>query len=188
MEERKKLGPLGAIGLALLLLVLAVGCYLSAGFPDLSLGLGSWGVYSTDAQSMYLVTAYEMTDTGDVLITDRRQKPVDGGLVTYTMNDSRMVDLYDDLLGRPVLAMDDTAAAASAEAVVLILRDGGMVLHFLYGWRYVIWGVTAALVVVLIVAKATSNVRWRKRQQKLMRKNFEKYGEKYAREDEELDY
>lgn len=188
MEERKRLGPVGVIGLTLLLLVLAVACYLSAGLPDLSLGLGPWGVYSTDGQSMYLVTAYEMTDTGDVLITDRRQTPRDGSLVTYQMDGRRMVDLYDDLLGRPVLAMDDASAAASAQPVVLILRDGGMVLHFLYGWRYVVWGTTAGLVLILLVLKLTANARWKKRQQKLMRKNFEKFGDKYAREDEELDY
>ena len=68
MEERKKLGPVGVIGLVLLLLILALACYLSAGLNDLSLGLGPWGVYSTDEQSLYLVTAYEQTDTGDLLI------------------------------------------------------------------------------------------------------------------------
>lgn len=188
MEERKHLGPVGIIGLVLLLLALAVTSYLSTGLSDLSLGLGPWGVYRTDGQSVYLVTAYEMTDTGDVLITDRRQMAVDGSLVTYQMDEKRMVDLYDDLLGRPVLAMGDAAAAVSAETVVLILRDGGMVLHFLYGWRYVVWGVSAGLVLILLVLKLTANTRWKKRQQKLMRKNFEKFGEKYAREDEELDY
>ena len=43
MEERKKLGPIGVIGLVLLLLILALACYLSAGLNDLSLGLGPWG-------------------------------------------------------------------------------------------------------------------------------------------------
>lgn len=188
MEERKKLGPAGVIGLTLLLLILAVACYLSAGLPDLSMGLGPWGVYSTDAQSTYLVTAYEMTDTGDVLITDRRKAPRDGELVTYLMDGRRIVDLYDDVLGRPVLAMDDAAAAASAQPVVFIVHDGGMVLHLLHGFRYAVWGAAAGLVLILLVLKLTANTRWKKRQQKLMRKNFEKFGEKYAREDEELDY
>jgi len=39
-----------------------------------------------------------------------------------------------------------------------------------------------------VVLKLTANARWRKRQQKLMVKNFQKFGEKYAREEEELDY
>ena len=188
MEERKKLGPIGGIGLVLLLLILALACYLSAGLNDLSLGLGPWGIYSTDEQSLYLVTAYEQTDTGDLLITDRRKTPVDGSLVTYRMDDRRAVDFYDDLLGRPVLAGEEGVAITTAERVVLILRDGGIVLHFLHNWRYVIWGIAGAVLALLIVGKATANVRWRRRQQKLMRQNFQKFGEKYAREDEELDY
>lgn len=187
MEERKKLGPLGVFGMVLLVLVLALACYLSAGLSDLSLGMGPWGIYGTDAQSRYLVTAYEQTDTGDLLITDRRKVPVDGSLVTYMMDGSRTVDYYDDLLGRPVLA-DETLPLTGAETVVWIFRNGGVVLYFLHSWRYVIWGVTAVLLVFLIVAKATANVRWRKRQQKLMKQNFQKFGEKYNREDEELDY
>lgn len=188
MEERKKLGPVGVIGLVLLLLILMLACYLSAGLSDLSLGMGPWGIYGTDEQSIYLVTAYEQTDTGDLLITDRRKKPVDGSLVTYRMDGRRAVDFYDDLLGRPVLAGEEGVVVTPAEPVVLILRDGGVVLSFLHSWRYAIWGIAGALVVLLVVCKATANIRWRKRQQKLMKQNFQKFGEKYAREDEELDY
>ena len=54
MEERKKIGPVGVIGLVLLLLILALTCYLSAGLSDLSMGLGPWGIYGTDEQSLYL--------------------------------------------------------------------------------------------------------------------------------------
>lgn len=188
MEERKKLGPIGVMGLVLFLLILALACYLSAGLNDLSLGLGPWGIYSTDEQSLYLVTAYEQTDTGDLLITDRRKTPVDGSLVTYQMDGRRAVDFYDDLLGRPVLAGEEGVAITTAEQVVLILRDGGIVLQFMHSWRFAIWAITAALVILLIAGKATANARWRKRQQKLMRQNFQKFGEKYDREDEELDY
>lgn len=188
MEERKKLGLLGCLGLAVLLIVLAMTCYLSAGLPDLSLGLGPWGIYGTDSQSVYLVTAYEQTDTGDLLITDRRKLPADGALVTYQMNGRRTVDHFDDLLGRPVLAGEEGAQVTAAEVVVLILRDGGILLQFLHSWRYAIWGLTGGVVLLLIVGKVTANRRWRRRQQKLMRKNFEKFGEKYAREEEELDY
>ena len=188
MEERKKLGAAGIIGLAVVLLILALICYLSAGLSDLSLGLGPWGVYGTNEQSLYLVTAYEQTDTGDLLITDRRKLPTDGSLVTYQMDGRRTVDYYDDVLGRPVLAGEDGAEITQAESVVFILREGGSVLYFLNGWRYAVWSITGALVVLLIVGRATANIRWRKRQQKLMRQNFQKFGEKYAREDEELDY
>lgn len=188
MEERRKLGPLGVIGLLLLLVMLTVACYLSAGLQDLSLGLGPWGIYTTDARSLYLVTAYEQTDTGDVLITNRGQIPADGALVTYLMDGRRAVDIYDDLLGGPVLAREEGTVSTAAEPVCYILRDGGLVLYVLHQWRWCIWGFTGGLVVVLLAGKLTANARWRKRQQKLMLKNFQKYGDKYAQEDEELDY
>lgn len=186
MEERKKLGPFGVILLVLLALVLAVACFLSAGLPDLSLGMGPFGLYTTDADSLYLAAAYLQTDTRDVLITDRRQAPADGALVTYELDGRRTVDLYDDLLGRPVLAVDGTAD--NVEPVAYILHEGGVVLGFLHQWRYAIWGFTGGLFFVLLVMKLTANSRWKKRQQKLMLKNFEKFGEKYAQEEEDLDY
>lgn len=185
MEERKKLGPFGVILLILLALVLAIACFLSAGLPDLSMGMGPFGVYTTDTDSLYLAAAYLKTDTRDVLITDRRQSPADGALVTYLLDGRRTVDLYDDLLGRPVLAGDGNVAA---EPVAYILHEGGVILRFLHSYRCIIWGVTGGLFLALLVMKLTANARWRKRQQKLMLKNFEKFGEKYAQEEEDLDY
>ena len=55
MEERKKLGALGVIGLLLLLLLLAAACFLSVGLSDLSMGMGPWGIYTTDGKSLTLV-------------------------------------------------------------------------------------------------------------------------------------
>ncbi len=186
MEERKKLGFPGRIGLALLLLVLAVVCYLSAGLPDLSLGLGRWGLYTTDGESQYLAAAYLQTDTRDLLITDRQATPVDGALVLYELDGRRTVDLYDDLLGRPVLAAEGSFTAP--EQVTYILREGGTLLSFLYQWRWIVWGVTAALLLTLLLLCLTANARWRRRQQKLMRKSFRLYGEKYDQEEEDLEY
>lgn len=186
MEERKKLGLPGRLGLALMLPVLAVVCYLSAGLPDLSLGLGRWGLYTTDSESQYLAAAYLQTDTRDLLITDRNAAPADGALVIYELEDRCTVDLYDDLLGRPVLAAEGSFTAP--EQIVYILREGGTLLAFLHQWRWIVWGATAALLLTLLVLRLTANARWRRRQQKLMRKSFQLYGEKYDREEEELEY
>lgn len=186
MEERKRLGPFGVILLILLALALAITCFLSAGLPDLSMGLGSFGLYTTDGDSLYLAAAYLQTDTRDLLITDRRQAPADGALVTYLLDGRRTVDLYDDLLGRPVLAGEGTAA--DIEPVSYILHEGGVVLGFLHQWRWCIWGFTGGLFAVLLVLKLTANARWKKRQQRLMLRNFETFGEKYAQEEEGLDY
>ncbi|MBQ4578721.1 MAG: hypothetical protein IJA84_06625 [Clostridia bacterium] len=188
MEERRKLGPLGIAGLILLLLLLAAACFLSAGLSDLSMGLGPWGLYTTDGRSLYHAEVYREINTRDLLITDRSQVPSDGQVVTYLLNGQRTVDLYDDLLGRPVLAWEEGAVFTAAEPVVRVLPGVGSVLRMMHYWRWYIWGGTAGLVLVLTVLKLTANARWRKRQQKLMVKNFQKFGEKYAREEEELDY
>ena len=185
MEERKKMGPLGVVGLILLALLLALGCYLSAGVDDLTMGHGPWGVYTTDSGSVYLSSAYLETDTRDVLITRRDSAPADGMLVTYLLDGIRYVDLYDDLLGRPVMAEE---ATVSPEPVIGILRDGGAVIHALHAVRFWLWGLTGGLLVLMIALKLTSNARWRRRQQKLMRQNFQTYGEKYQQEDQDMDY
>ena len=188
MEERRKLGPLGIVGLILLLLLLAAACFLSAGLPDLSMGMGPWGLYTTDGKSLYHAEVYREIDTRDLLITDRRAAPGDGGVVTYLLNGQRTVDLYDDLLGRPVLAWEEGAVFTAAEPVVKVIPGAGTVLRQMHRFCWYIWGGTAGLILVLILLKLTANARWRRRQQKLMVKNFQKYGDKYAREDEELDY
>lgn len=186
MEERKKLGLPGRLGLAVALLALAVVCYLSAGLPDYSLGLGPWGLYTTDGESQYLAAAYLQTDTRDLLITDRNAAPADGALVIYELEGRRTVDLYDDLLGRPVLAAEGSFTAP--EQVTYILREGGTLLSFLHQWRWIIWSVTAGLCLLLLALRLTANARWRRRQQKLMRKSFQLYGEKYDQEEEDLEY
>ena len=185
MEERKKLGALGVVGLVLLFVVLLLVCWLSAGLSDLTAGLGPWGVYAPDGGSLYLTEAYLETDLSDLLITDRRAAPKDGQLVTYYMDDRRVVDKYDDLLGRPVLAGE---AQVKAEPVIYILRNARPLLSFLHFWRWAVWGFTVGLALVLALLRVTAASRWEKRQQKLMLKNFKTYGEKYAQEDEELDY
>ena len=188
MEERKKLGALGTVCLLLLLLLLAVACFLSVGLPDLSMGMGPWGIYTTDGKSLYHAEVYRNIDTRDLLITDRSQVPSDGQVVTYLLKGQRTVDLYDNLLGRPVLAWEEGAVYTTAEPVVQVIPGAGTVLRMMHAWRWCIWGGTAGVVLVLLVLKLTANARWRRRQQKLMMKNFRKFGEKYAREEEELDY
>ena len=188
MEERKKLGALGVIGLLLLLLLLAAACFLSVGLSDLSMGMGPWGVYTTDGKSLYHAEVYRDIDTRDLLITDRSQVPADGQVVTYLLNGQRTVDRYDSLLGRPVLAWEEGAVFTAAEPVVKVIPGAGTVLRMMHQFRLYIWCGTAGLVLVLMVLKLTANARWRRRQQKLMVKNFQKFGDKYAREEEELDY
>ncbi len=186
MEERKKIRPLGVVALALAALLLGILCFLCAGLEDWSLGLGRWGVYSTGAESVYLAEAYRQTGPDDLLITDRTLSPADGALVTYRQNGRRVVDLYDDLLGRPVL--DDGSPRTEPEQAAYFLRDAGRILRTMHRFRYWVWTAAAALVLTVTILLATAGARWRKRQQKLMLKNFRFFGEKYAREEEDMDY
>ncbi len=186
MEEQRRPGPLKVIGLILLFVLLAVSCYLAMGLSDLSMGLGNWGIYTTGTDSVYLAAAYLQTDTDDLLICDRRGIPADGGLVTYLMEGRRTVDHYDDLLGRPVLAVE--GSWTEPEPVSYILHDGGGLLRLFHRWRWCIWGFTAGLLTVLLVSRITRDARWRRRQQNLMLKNFRTYGDKYAKEEEDLNY
>ena len=39
-----------------------------------------------------------------------------------------------------------------------------------------------------VILRATAFSRWKKRQQKLMEENFRRFGEKYAQDDEDMDY
>ena len=186
MEERKKIRPLGIAALVLAALLLAILCFFCAGLEDWSLGLGRWGVYSTGAESVYLAEAYQQTGPDDLLITDRTLSPTDGALVTYRQNGRRVVDLYDELLGRPVL--DDGSPHTPSEKAAYFLRDAGRLLRKMHRFRYLAWTAAAVLVLTVTLILATAGARWRKRQQKLMLKNFRVFGEKYAREDEDMDY
>ena len=47
---------------------------------------------------------------------------------------------------------------------------------------------SAALALFGAVMGLTARTRWKKRQQKLMRRNFAAFGEKYRQEDEEIRY
>lgn len=185
MEERKRMGPLGRVLLVLLFLVLGAGCFLSAGLGSWTPESFPWGVYTTGEEDLYLSQAYQQTTPRDVLITRRDALPADGALVTYQQNGRRVVDLYDDLLGRPVLAEEGDS---DPEPVIHVVRELGYVLRQLWLVRYFVWGGTAAVVILCIVLRATAFSRWKKRQQKLMEENFRRFGEKYAQDDEDMDY
>ena len=92
---------------------------------------------------------------------------------------------HAESLGRPVLAEEGDSAP---EPVVHVVRELGYVLRQLYLVRYFVWGGTAALLLLCVILRATAFSRWKKRQQKLMEENFRRFGEKYAQDDEDMDY
>lgn len=188
MEEKKKARPLAVIAWVLLGILLGLACIVAAGWQDLSFGLGPWGVYTTDSHSLYLGEAYQRTTTRDLLITDRNAPMKDGSLVVYELDGQRTVDIYDDLLGQPRLYATAKVKVTSPEQVKWTLYGWGTVVRMLHNYRYVIWGLSAALLLLGLILRLTARTRWKKRQQKLMRKNFALFGEKYRQEDEDIQY
>lgn len=189
MEEKKKARPLAVIAWILLGILLGAACIIAAGWRgDLSFGWGRWGVYTTDSHSLYLGEAYQRTTTRDLLITDRNASMQDGQLVVYELDGQRTVDMYDDLLGQPRLFSTAKVKATAPERVTVILYGWGTVVRLLHTYRYAIWGVSAGLALLGLILRLTARTRWKKRQQKLMRRNFEVFGEKYRQEDEDIQY
>ena len=185
MEERKKVHPLGMIGLILLFLALILLCIGSLGLKDWSLGYGRWGVYATGADDLYLSRAYELTDTGDLLICDRNAPMEDGALVTYLLEGRRVVDLYDGASGRPIL-LKEGQGGAPVERVAYLLENGGTLARSLYAFRWAFRGGLAALILAVILWRATAEARWRRRQQKQFGRRLQEFGRQYREEEAEL--
>lgn len=186
MEERKKSQPLGVIGLILLYLILILLCFASLGLQDWSLGLGPWGVYSTDDTSVYLNRAYDLTGPQDLLITRRDGTAADGQLVTYLRENARTVDLFNEKTGLPVLM--DKPSGERVEPVLWLLRDGGTLARELYRYRWYFRAALAACILLRIIWRATALSRWSKREQKLFLRGLKTYGEQYLAQDETANY
>lgn len=174
MEERKRRKPLCIIGCILLVLILAVLCF-AASDPSAWLPTERWSILTTDENTVFQENAALFCSTDDLLVCDR--SAADGSF-------SLTVDQTDGVL---TVAVPETEEA-DAIPVIYVLRYGGIVLKNLIDFQWIVWGVSAALILMLIVLRVTASARWRKRQQKLMRENFRVFGEKYQKEDEELKY
>ena len=154
MEERKKVHPLGMIGLILLFLALILLCIGSLGLKDWSLGYGRWGVYATGADDLYLSRAYEL-------------------------------DLYDGASGRPIL-LKEGQGGVPVERVAYLLENGGTLARSLYAFRWAFRGGLAALILAVILWRATAEARWRRRQQKQFGRRLQEFGRQYREEEAEL--
>ncbi len=186
MEERKRAHPLGVAGLILLYLILIFLCFASLGLKDWSLGVGHWGIYSTDGTSVYLAQAYEHTGTDDLLLARRDEAVKDGDLITYQWDGRRVVDLYDGASGHPVLL--EKADGVRLEPVRYLVRNGGLAARELYHYRWYIRAALVALIITRLLWRATAEPRWLRAQQKLFVHGLKTYGEQYLAQDETADY
>ncbi len=75
-----------------------------------------------------------------------------------------------------------------AETIVWSLNYLGNVTYFIYNFRFVLWGVWAAVLILIVVFESTSPARSAKRYKKELLKTFDFYGEKYAEEDKDKDF
>ena len=180
MEAKKKMKPILVILIIVVFLVLALCCAISAGVTNLQPFDFRYG--------LRVVADNSLTDgvnRGDLVFLDQAAAVKTGSVVYLPKQDS-----YQGVYvasGSQIKLTDgtttDTFVPVNAKLTAL-----APILCFLQDYPAVSFGVTAGFAVFLFIMKATAPKRWRKRQQKIIRENLEKFGAQYAKEDENLQY
>lgn len=183
MEARKKCNPFLICLTILMCILLALCCWVSAGAESfLPAGLRYGVRLVTDDSKTGALCA------GDFVLTDR-DGAVEKGAVVRVRQNGTPVYLAVSAVEDGQITLTDGATAD--ETVVLVrykltfLRRPVLLLRE-YPWAA--YGLTAAFAGLLILMKATGGVRYRKRQQALIRESFVRYGEQYAKEEEDVNY
>ena len=180
METKKKVKPIVVILIILVFLFMGLCCGISAGMTNLQ---------PFDLQyGLRIVADNSLTggvSRGDVVILDRELMPQMGDVVYLTEQDT-----YQGVFvasGTQVKLTDGTTTDAyvMVQSKIVVLAQ---VLCFLQDYPAVSFGVTAGFAVFLLILKVTAPKRWRKRQQKIIRENLEKFGAQHANEEKEIEY
>ena len=180
MESKKKVKPMVVCLLVLMSLLLVFCCVISVGVTKLQIGELRYQIH--------LVVENSLTGgvgRGDFLLLDR-QATVQTGSVVYLPNQ----DAYQgvSMVSGSQVKLTDGKVTRDVIPVQFKISLLAPVMCFLQDYPYVSFAVAAGYIVLLIVVKATAPARWKKRQQKLIRENFAKFGAQYAKEDENLQY
>lgn len=180
MEAKRKVKPIVVILVIILFLFMGLCCGISAGMTNLQ---------PFDLQyGLRIVADNSLTggvSRGDVVILDRELIPQMGDVVYLPERDT-----YQGVFvasGTQVKLTDGTTTNeyVMVHSKIVVLAS---VLGFLQDYPAVSFGVTAGFVVFLMILKVTAPGRWRKRQQKIIRENLEKFGAQYANEEKEIEY
>lgn len=180
MEARKKRKPITVILIVLAALLLVFCCCVSLGVTNFQPFDLRYGLRLVGENSLTGALA-----RGEFVLLDR-DAALQAGSVVYLPEQ----DVYQGVsmkVGSQVKLTDGTTAA-NVIPVHSKLSLQAPVLCFLQDYPVVSLGAAAAFLLLLITLKATAPSRWRKRQQKLIRENFAKFGAQYAKEEEDLQY
>ena len=180
MESKKKTNPFVVFLLIALSLLLIFCCCISAGVTnfqpfDLRFGLQLVGDNSRTGA----------LERGEFVLLDQ-QLPLKSGSVVYLPVQGYYQGVAE-VSGDLVKLLDGTyvKAVAPVHSKLSLLAPA---MRFLQDQPLVSYGVTAGYVLLLVLVKLTAPARWRKRQQKLIRKNLESFGAQYAKEEETMQY
>jgi hypothetical protein len=180
MEHRKKTNPFVVFLLILLCLLLAFCCCVSAGLTnfqpfDFRFGLRLVG---DNSQTGAL-------ERGEFVLLDQELLLKSGSVVYFPIKDAYYG--VAEVSGELVKLMDGTYVkdVAPVHSKLSVLAPA---IRFLQDQPLVSYSVTAGYVLLFVLVKLTAPARWRKRQQKLIRKNLESFGAPYAKEEETQEY
>lgn len=180
VEARKKVKPIVVILIIFAFLLLALCSSISAGITNLQPFDLRYGLRVVADNSLT-----GGVNRGDLVFLDQDAVPQTGSVVYLPEK-----DVYQGVFvvsGSQVKLTDGTTTDrfVPVNAKLTFLAP---VLCFLQDYPAVSFGVTAGFAVFLLVMKTTAPKRWRKRQQKIIRENLEKFGAQYAKEDAEKEY
>ena len=180
METKKKVKPIVVILIIFVFLFMGLCCGISAGLTNLQ---------PFDLQyGLRIVTDNSLTggvSRGDVVILDRELAPQMGDVVYLPERDT-----YQGVFvasGNQVKLTDGTIAEnyVMVHSKIVVLAQ---VLCFMQDYPAVSFGVTAGFALFLLIVKLTAPKRWRKRQQRIIRENLEKFGAQHANDEKGKEY
>lgn len=183
MEARKKCSPFLVILAVFVGILLAISCWIAAGATSfLPSGLRYGVRIVTDN------TKTKALADGDFVLINRDTSVAAGDVVYVPDADDGMYIAISSFNGDQVVLADGSAVDKTVYLVRYKLTFLSAPVRFLRDFPWVAYGLTGAFAAVWIVMAATAGARDRKRQQKLMRESFVRYGEQYAREEEDVNY
>lgn len=180
MEAKKKVKPIVVILMVLISVLLVFCCCVSIGVTNFQPFDLRYGVRLVGNNSLTSGLC-----RGEFVLLDQKA-PLQAGSVVY-LPDQDAYQGVSAVSGSQVKLVDGKLVrdVVSVHSKMSLLTP---VMCFLQDYPAVSFAAAAAFVFVLILIKATAPARWRKRQQRLIRENFAKFGAQYAKEEEDMQY
>ena len=195
MKIKKKRIALKLIIYTLLAIFAGVTCLISIWPFGMYISNARYGVYGC-------LDGASVVPDGSLIVTDR-MAPVnkDSKIAIYgDFGNSRYPDGMNHVLvgyagideNSATLYIPDESSIdiqiEKAESVVWSVKYLGEVTYFIYRFRFILWGIWVAVLIIIISLETTAPIRRANKYKKELIKTFDFYGEKYAEEDKNIDY